>query len=53
MAQLSATTINGAILVGCTSDLSKVGNIWYCTTNCSMYYSYCEGGTVCARILGT
>jgi hypothetical protein len=53
MAQLSSTTINGAILVGCTSDCSKPGNIWYCTANCSLYYSYCSGGSVSARVLGT
>jgi hypothetical protein len=52
MAQLSSTTINGAILVGCTCNLSKVGNIWYCTTNCTMYYSYCNGASIVAKALG-
>ena len=43
MAQLSNTTINGAILVGCTADCSKVGNIWYNTATCKLQYSACVG----------
>jgi hypothetical protein len=51
MAQLSNTTVTGAWRVGCTCTLSKPGNIWYCTTDCKMYYSYCTGAGVGCRAL--
>jgi hypothetical protein len=48
MAQLASTAITGAILVGCTADCSKVGNLSYNTGTCKLRYSYASLGAFVA-----
>lgn len=52
MAQIPILDITGSLRVGTTADLTSVGNLWYCTSNNSLYLSYCNGSSIVACNLG-